>query len=258
MRTTTLSQDNIAKKIIKMSFISLPVELLLLVIASLPTRDIVVLGLTCKSLQSIAEDERAKRQDINRLLSRYVDHPENFRRLMRDTGGIIVGDFARAFFTGEDTPRTLELLFGNHNLKWCLDSWASLLGMHATDSIKSTYVPLYERYRSPPAEVSFSMVQSFSILKSTPKGNEDKKIIMRSYEMIGTSGKSSFLRLQFLRCRSTIRHKCSLLPQAWLFLTIPDLSRELNYISWNTAFCAHLSVLSTDGRSIPYHVSCQQ
>jgi hypothetical protein len=123
MKMTTLSQDNIAKKIIKMSFISLPVELQLLVIASLPTRDIVVLGHTCRHLRAIAEDERAKRQDINRLLSRYVDHPENFRRLMRDTGGIIVGDFAKAFFTGEDTPKGLELLFFKEDIFYCLKLW---------------------------------------------------------------------------------------------------------------------------------------
>jgi hypothetical protein len=94
-----------------MSFISLPAELQLMMITLLPTRDIVVLGHTCRHLRAIAEDERAKRQDINRLLKRYVDDTDGFRRLMRDTGGIIVGEFAKAFFTGEDMPKTMELLF---------------------------------------------------------------------------------------------------------------------------------------------------
>jgi hypothetical protein len=84
-----------------MSLTSLPVELLLMVIAFLNTRDVVFLSRTCKSLHGIAEDERARRQDISKLLKRYVDDSDGFRRLMRDTGGIIVGDFARAFFTGE-------------------------------------------------------------------------------------------------------------------------------------------------------------
>ena len=101
-------------------------------------RDVVLLGRTCKPLQSIAEDERARRQDISKLLKRYVDNPEHFRHLMRDTGGIIVGDFARAFFTGEDTPKTmiLELLFVNQNRQRCLHSWASLLAIDATDILK--------------------------------------------------------------------------------------------------------------------------
>jgi hypothetical protein len=30
---------------------------------------------------------------------------------MRDTEAIIVGEFAKAFFTGEDPPKELELLF---------------------------------------------------------------------------------------------------------------------------------------------------
>jgi hypothetical protein len=125
MNITTLSQDNIAKKIIKMSFISLPVELLLMMITFLNTRDIVVLGQTCKELQSIAEEERAKRLDPKR----YVDNPEHFRRLMRDTGAIIVGDFARAFFTGEDPPERLELLFPpghNWDIQHSLASWDSV------------------------------------------------------------------------------------------------------------------------------------
>ena len=88
-----------------------PVELLLIIISYLNTADVVVLGQTCRHLHAIAENERNKRQDIDRLLSRYVDNPEHFRHLMRDTGAIIVGDFARAFFTGEDTPVILELLF---------------------------------------------------------------------------------------------------------------------------------------------------
>jgi hypothetical protein len=111
-----------------MSLTLLPVELLLLVITFLPTRDIVVLGHTCRHLRAIAEDERAKRQDIDRLLSRYVDHPEQLRRLMRDTGGFIIGEFARAFFTGDDPPKRLDLLFppqDSLDIKHGVLSWTS-------------------------------------------------------------------------------------------------------------------------------------
>jgi hypothetical protein len=104
----------------------LPVELLLMIIAFLNTRDVVLLGRTCKSLHGIAEDERARRQDINRLLSRYVEKPEHFRCLMRDTGAIIVDDFARAFFTGKDTPIVLDLLFPpqhNWDIANCQQRW---------------------------------------------------------------------------------------------------------------------------------------
>ena len=111
---------------------SLPVEVLLMMIACLNTRDVVVLGLTCKSLQSIAEDERKKRldMDIDRLLLRYVDDPDHFRCLMRDTGGIIVGKFAKAFFTGECPPMVLELLFPPGEplaIHPWLDSWQSFV-----------------------------------------------------------------------------------------------------------------------------------
>jgi hypothetical protein len=76
-----------------MSLTSVPSELLLMIIAFLNTRDVVLLGRTCRRFHAIAEDERARRLDPKR----YVDNPEHFRRLMRDTGGIIVGEFAKAF-----------------------------------------------------------------------------------------------------------------------------------------------------------------
>jgi hypothetical protein len=110
----------------------LPVELLLMVIAFLNTRDVVFLSRTCKSLHGIAEDERARRQDISKLLKRYVDDSDGFRRLMRDTGGIIVGDFARAFFTGDvPRPKELKLLFNSHYdeaLQRAVQSWTAFFG----------------------------------------------------------------------------------------------------------------------------------
>lgn len=106
-----------------MSLLLLPAELVLLVITYLSTRDVVVLGLTCRQFHDMAEEERAKRQDISKLLSRYVDDTHGFRRLMRITGGIIVGDTARAFFTGEEPPKELELLFFKVDIFYCLHLW---------------------------------------------------------------------------------------------------------------------------------------
>jgi hypothetical protein len=97
----------------QMSFDLLPSELVLLVITFLNTRDVVLLGRTCRLLHGIAEQERNKRQDIDRLLSRYVEDTQGFRALMRETGAIIVGDVARAFFTGDEPPKELDMAFGN-------------------------------------------------------------------------------------------------------------------------------------------------
>ena len=102
-------------------------ELWLQITAFLCIRDLVLLSHTCYYLHSIADAERRKRQDINRLLFKFVADPETFRCLMRDTGCIIVGDFARAFFTGSTPGDILELLFYNVDLVSCLTLWFSFL-----------------------------------------------------------------------------------------------------------------------------------
>jgi hypothetical protein len=114
-----------------MSFDLLPSELVLLVITFLNTRDVVLLGGTCRVLHGIAEQERAKRQDIDRLLSKYVQDTQGFRRLMRETGAIIVGDVARAFFTGDEPPKELQLLFDSHHpesFQHRVQSWTAFFG----------------------------------------------------------------------------------------------------------------------------------
>jgi hypothetical protein len=74
-------------------------ELVLLVITFLQTKDIVLLG-SYKRFHGIAPSRLDRERDIDWLLKRHVDDTHGFRCLMRDTGGIIVGDFAR---TGEDS-----------------------------------------------------------------------------------------------------------------------------------------------------------
>lgn len=107
-----------------------PLEIWLHIITFLSTRDVVLLSHTCKDLYAIAEHERRKRQDINRLLAQFIDDPNPFRHLMRITGAILVGDFAMAFFTGQPPGNTLELLFYNTDWESCLRSWFSLFSRY--------------------------------------------------------------------------------------------------------------------------------
>ena len=105
----------------------LPVEIWLLILRSLSTRDLVFLSLTCKLLKAIAENERMRRQDINRLFSKVVNNVDRFRHLMRTTGSLIIGDFATTFFTGAEVLDTVEIFFDNVHLEFCLKSWFSFL-----------------------------------------------------------------------------------------------------------------------------------
>ena len=96
----------------------LPVEIWLLILRSLSTRDLVFLSLTCKLLKAIAENERMRRQDIDRLFSKVVNNVDRFRHLMRTTGSLIIGDFATTFFTGAEVLDTVEIFFDDVLLPW--------------------------------------------------------------------------------------------------------------------------------------------
>jgi hypothetical protein len=93
------------------------------------TRDVILSSHTCKCLYIIAERVRKRRQNIQQLLSTFVEDVEGFRRLTRKTGGILVGEIATVFFTG--TTRTevnsLDLVLHNANLESCANSWFSFL-----------------------------------------------------------------------------------------------------------------------------------
>ena len=217
-----------------MSFISLPAELQLLVIAFLPTRDIVVLGHTCRHLRAIAEDERAKRQDINRLLSRYVDHPEDFRRLMRDTEAIIVGEFAKAFFTGEDPPKELELLFPLEeivDIEECEMSWTSFFG-------HSLSQPSLERVND-----NLHWIQEV--------GRSDGLVTIH-FQWCGwfPAKEDRAVSLRFpLRNPFEQAAPISSSPECRSFMDADGPSRW-NHVAWNTAFCAYPHLLLTES-SVP-------
>ena len=99
------------------------------VIAFLCTRDVVLLSHTCKHLHSIADDVRGRRQNVQRLLSIFVNDVDGFLRLMRNTGAIIIGESAAAFFTSavQEEIYSLDLPLYNVNLKSCTESWFSFL-----------------------------------------------------------------------------------------------------------------------------------
>src|SRR5467141_3930714 len=106
-----------------------PVEIWLEVIAFLCTRDIILLSHTCKYLYSVAEEIRKRRQNIQQFLSTFVKDVDGFRRLMRRTGGILVGETATAFFTGSSRGEVhnVDLVLYNANVESCANSWFSFL-----------------------------------------------------------------------------------------------------------------------------------
>jgi hypothetical protein len=104
----------------------LPMEIWLLIMGSLSTRDLVFLSLTCKLLNAIAENERMK-QDIDRLLSKVVNNVDRFRHLMHTTESLIIGDFTTTFFTGAEVLDTVEIFFKDVHLEGCLMPWFSFL-----------------------------------------------------------------------------------------------------------------------------------
>jgi hypothetical protein len=69
--------------------------------------------------------------------------------------------------------------------------------------------------------------------------------------------RSFSLRLQFLTNPRTREREYCLFPQACLFLKV-GVSRDLNYISWDTAFCAHPRTLSGEDPPAQYDVLARQ
>ena len=65
---------------------TLLIEIWLIIMEFLSTRDLVFLSSTCRDLKSIVGDEIAKRQDIANLLSKYVTDVDKFRSVMCATG----------------------------------------------------------------------------------------------------------------------------------------------------------------------------
>ena len=106
-----------------------PFEIWWEVMVFLCTRDIILLSHTCKYLYDVGKEARKKRQNIQRFLSTFVKDVDRFRRLMRRTGGILVGETATAFFTGtsQGKQQNVDLVLYNTNLESCANAWFSFL-----------------------------------------------------------------------------------------------------------------------------------
>jgi hypothetical protein len=106
-----------------------PFEIWWEVMVFLCTRDIILLSHTCKYLYDVGKEARKKRQNIQWFLSMFVKDVDGFRRLMRRTGGILVGETATAFFTGTSRGKqqNVDLVLYNTNLESCANAWFSFL-----------------------------------------------------------------------------------------------------------------------------------
>jgi hypothetical protein len=80
---------------------------------------------------------REKRQDIQQVLSTFIDNVHGFRQLMKKTGAIITGESAAAFFTGaiREEIYSLDLVLYNVSLDSCANSWFSFLKGETIDPV---------------------------------------------------------------------------------------------------------------------------
>jgi hypothetical protein len=75
----------------------------------LSLRDLYLMSLTSKSFRHLVKPHLDKMCDINGKLEQFVCDPISFRSVIRDTGSVIAGEFARRFFLGVG-PIDLELV----------------------------------------------------------------------------------------------------------------------------------------------------
>lgn len=63
-------------------------------------RDIYLLSLTSKSMNRLLRQRVAQKQNVELKISSFVKQTNEFWSLLRRSQGLIVGEFARTFFTG--------------------------------------------------------------------------------------------------------------------------------------------------------------
>ena len=115
------------------------------------TRDIIKLSLSCRYVYAVAEDERKKRWNINKLLSVFVNDVDTFRLLMHETGGVLVGQLAENFFTRPlsetRTGNKVELFSPEMNFVSTLRSWFCFLIGESGVLGQTLYMTSYEDER---------------------------------------------------------------------------------------------------------------
>ncbi|KAF2091748.1 hypothetical protein K490DRAFT_61177 [Saccharata proteae CBS 121410] len=71
--------------------------------------DIINLTRTCKALSGIYQDLQRTHWNLNNRLNNFVKDPIEFRSLLRQSGGVIMGFFVRSFFTRSSVPSILHM-----------------------------------------------------------------------------------------------------------------------------------------------------
>lgn len=68
-------------------------------------RDLQVLCLTSKSMNRLFRRDLEKKQSVNDKLRKFVAEPVEFRRILKQTGAVIAGEFALNYFLGIEPVR---------------------------------------------------------------------------------------------------------------------------------------------------------
>lgn len=73
-------------------------------------RDLKLLSLVSRSLRRHVKPSLRKVQSVDDKLEEFVKDPLSFRLMLRDTGGVVAGEFARAFFDGHECPDSFDIV----------------------------------------------------------------------------------------------------------------------------------------------------
>lgn len=72
--------------------------------------ELCLLSSTSVVFKCLLEREIGRSQDVERLLSFFFKDSRSFRLMLRDTGGVLFGDFSRSFFMRDRVPHRLDIL----------------------------------------------------------------------------------------------------------------------------------------------------
>lgn len=77
---------------------------------ALSHRDLMSLSLTCKSINGLALSTLYEKQNVDNRFRAFVKDTTSFRLMLRDTGAVVAGEFARQFFVGRQTPSRMQIV----------------------------------------------------------------------------------------------------------------------------------------------------
>lgn len=73
-------------------------------------RDLHLLCCTSKSLKRLVQPSLLKLNGVDNKLKGFFKDPLSFRLILRDTGGVIAGEFARSYFLGCQPSKSLDVI----------------------------------------------------------------------------------------------------------------------------------------------------